>query len=104
MASKRSASVASDDVQRLTVALREALPRTIFRVSYSRAAGAWVVTIGGSIVCAAKIKTASVDDAVIMARALHREHGIRAQVVIYALNGPIQSERTYPDETPRRKG
>lgn len=35
---------------------------------------------------------------------LHREHGIRAQVVIHGLDGRIKEERTYPDTTPNRKG
>lgn len=92
------------DAQRIANTLASKLPRSVFRVHHERQAGAWVVKAGGVIVTAALLKSGAVDDAVLMARTLHREHGIRAQVVIHGLNGRIQEERTYPDTTPNRKG
>lgn len=92
------------DAQRIARTLASPLPRSVFRVQHERKAGAWVVRAGSVIVCAALLKQTAVEDAVVMARALHVEHGIRAQVVIHGINGRIQEERTYPDTTPRAKG
>lgn len=92
------------DAQRIANTLASALPRSVFRVQHERKAGAWVVRAGTVIITAALVKSTAVEDAVVMARALYTEHGIRAQVVIHGINGRIQEERTYPDTTPNRKG
>lgn len=91
------------DAQRIARTLASPLPRSVFRVQHERQAGAWVVRAGAVIVTAALVKSTAVEDAVVMARALYTEHGIRAQVVIHGIDGRIQEERTYPDTTPRRK-
>jgi hypothetical protein len=74
--------------------------RVVWRSEYAR----WCVTAGGMVIKAHELKDDAVETACAFARELYADHGIPAQVLIHLKSGRFESERTYPDKTPRRKG
>jgi hypothetical protein len=74
--------------------------RVVWKAEYAR----WCVMAGGMVFKAHEFKDGAVEAACAFARELYTEHGIPAQVLIHLKNGRFESERTYPDKTPRRKG
>lgn len=76
--------------------------RVVIRVQKRPGLPCWWVRVGGL-----EIPSARQDSAVRAAIALARKHcdgGGLAQVVLHGKDGRIRWERSYPDNTPRRKG
>lgn len=64
----------------------------------------WGVFAGRELIAVFPLKHLALGHAVARAKELWRIDHVPAQVVIHTANGRIQSERSYPDRTPRRKG
>jgi hypothetical protein len=78
------------------------MKRVVIRVQKREGLPGWWVRVGGL-----ELPEASQRNAVELALAAAKQHfrgGGRAQVVVHSANGQIRWERTYPDETPRRRG
>lgn len=87
---------------------RVALPGVSFKIDGKTEKGPtrirWGIFAGRELLSFRSMKLLAVDEACGIARNLWEVHRVPAQVVIHATNGRIQSERTYPDRTLRRKG
>ncbi|WP_257385008.1 DUF2188 domain-containing protein [Tahibacter caeni] len=81
--------------------------RTRLEVTWSREHSDWVLTQGTGIervgLSRHETKQDAVDAGAARGRAIMRNGG-RAQLVVHLKDGTFDFERTYPDETPQRKG
>jgi hypothetical protein len=84
------------------------MKRLIFDVLYRNSA--WYIDLrdfdkgSGRLVPAYTNKKMALQNAVTICNCLWFDAGVSCQLVIHKKNGEIQSERTYPDNTPERKG
>lgn len=82
-------------------------PRTVFRLQWHAKFSRWILIVDKNLITIGLAPTPKATAVTFIAgilRERYKTFGIRSQLVIHGKNGRIQSERTYPDTTPRRKG
>lgn len=80
------------------------MKRAIYRVQWSAERRLWTTRISGVLTNYSDTKTDAVFWIKLICKRAFELFGERSQLVIHNKNGRIQSERTYPDTTPKRKG